>query len=291
MSRLEGRGSGCDASSAGAPKLDLRSGPVVLVYEGGFEGFLTAVFESIRLRLEVERVEAASRHAPGLLDTVREIEPDAEKARRVMTGIVKSGGKDIAGMVQAAFLSESPGIETVLWRYLHGIFRGKDGARGRNLLDADAHAVFQAAQKTRHEAHLFQGFVRFRRAPDGSMFAVIAPEHDILAMIAPHFTARFPNHAWMIADSRRGQCLHYDGSEVQMSACDPADLPKDDAGAAALAEEGDGRFDAAWQAYFEAVNIEARRNPRLQARLLPRKYWKYLPERSGIHRARKEENA
>jgi probable DNA metabolism protein len=271
--------------------VDLSSGPVVLVHEGGFEGFLTAVFEVMRLRLEVERVEAASRHVPGLLDTVREIEADEEKARRVMTGIVKQGGKDIAGMVQAAFLSEVPGIGTVLWRYLHGLFRGTDGSRGRNLLDADAHAVFQAAQKTRYEAHLFQGFVRFRRAPDGSMFAVIAPEHDILAMLAPHFAARFPSHSWMIADSRRGQCLRYDGTQVQRFACDPAHLPKDDAGAAALAEEGDERFDGLWRAYFEAVNIEARRNPRLQARLLPRKYWKYLPERSGIHRTRKEENA
>jgi len=264
--------------------VEIGAGPEVLVYEGGFEGFLTAVFEAERLRLEVERVEAASRYAPGLLDTVREIAPDVEKARRVMTGIVKSGGNDIAGMVQTAFLSEGPGIGTVLWRYLHRLFRGKDGARGRNLLDADSHAVFQAAHRTRHEAHLFQGFVRFRRAPDGSMFAVIAPEHDILAILAPHFTARFPNHAWMIADSRRGQCLRYDGQEAQMLACDPAHLPKDDAGAAALAEEGDGRFDTLWRAYFEAVNIEARRNPRLQARLLPKKYWKYLPERQGMER-------
>lgn len=266
-------------------------GPATLVYEGGFEGFLTAVFEAERLRLEVERVEAASRYVPGLLDTVMEIEADAEKALRVMTGIVKQGGKDIAGMVQAAFLSEGHGIGTVLWRYLHGLFRGTDGSRGRNLLDADAHAVFQAAHKTRHEAHLFQGFVRFRRAPDGSMFAVIAPEHDILAMIAPHFVARFPNHAWMIADSRRGQCLRYDGTDVQMLACDPMLLPKDDAGAASLAQEGDERFDGLWRAYFEAVNIEARRNPRLQARLLPRKYWKYLPERAGNHRTRNEEIA
>lgn len=255
------------------------TGLTVLVYKGGFEGFLTAVFEAFRLRLEVERVEAASRYAPGLLDTVRWIEADAGMALRVMTGIVKAGGKDVAGMVQAAFLSESPGIETVLWRYLHGLFRGTDGARCRNLLDADSHAVFKAAHRTRHEAHLFQGFVRFRRAPDGSMFACIAPEHDILALLSPHFTARFPNHAWMIADTRRGRCLRYDGHEAQMLACDPAHLPKDDAGAAALAQEGDGRFDALWKAYFEAVNIEARRNPRLQARLLPRKYWKYLPER------------
>ena len=39
--------------------VEIGAGPTVLVHEGGFEGFLTAVFEAERLRLEVERVEAA----------------------------------------------------------------------------------------------------------------------------------------------------------------------------------------------------------------------------------------
>ena len=34
-----------------------------------------------------------------------------------------------------------------------------------------------------------------------------------------------------------------------------------------------------WKAYYKAINIPERKNTRLMLRLLPRRYWKYLPEK------------
>jgi len=34
-----------------------------------------------------------------------------------------------------------------------------------------------------------------------------------------------------------------------------------------------------WKRYYEAVNIPHRNNPRLHVRQLPRRFWKYLPEK------------
>lgn len=252
----------------------------MLLHDGSFEGFLTVVFEATRLRLSVERVESRDRYEGGLFDAAREIETRTESAERVWKGVHERGGDDVAGMVHGAFLSEIADIDTVIWRYLRKLFAVPRGGMAKNVLDPDMHAVYAAAHKTAHEAHLFQGFVRFSNAPDGSMFAVIAPDHNILQSLAGHFLARYPNMPWMIADSRRGLCLVSDAQGSRIVECDPAKLPKNVEAVAGMAAPEDGRFKELWLAYYDAINIAERRNTRLMTRLLPRKYWQYLPERS-----------
>jgi probable DNA metabolism protein len=258
--------------------VEVKTGSVVLLHDGSFEGFLTVVFEATRSKLDVRRIESASRFAGGLFDAAREIETEPELAARVWSGLRKHG-EDVASMVHGAFLSEIDGIDSVIWRYLRRLFSGSPNAHAKNVLDPDVLAVYAAAQKTRHEAHLFLGFVRFAKAPDGSMFSVIAPDHNILQIIASHFLSRYPNRQWMIADAKRGLCLVSDASGARVVECDPARLPKDARAAARLADPEEDKFRDLWSVYYDAVNIAARKNTRLMARLLPRKYWRYLPER------------
>ena len=252
----------------------------VLLHDGTFEGFLSLVFSCVRLRIPVRDVHASSRHAPSLLDEPQTISTDLALAERVWEGLRKKGGDDIAAMVHGAFLSELPGIDTALWHFLRKLFANSDGSRGRNMLDEHVHAVYCAAQKTSHEAHLFQGFVRFCQAPDGSMFSVIAPDHNILPLLAPHFLARYPDVTWLIADSGRGLCLGSDGTTARIQACEPALLPSNAADVARLAAGEDARFRDLWLAYYDAINIVERRNTKQMTRFLPRKYWRYLPERA-----------
>lgn len=266
--------------------------PRVLVHEGGFEGFLCAVFESFRLRLRVDRVEPVQRHVAGLLEVAHRVETEVEHAGRVLAGIHERGGTEMVSMVRAALLSDIDGIETVVWRYLSTVFgRGaaaseravaRGGRPWRNVLDPDMHATFEAAQKTCHEAHRFQGFVRFSKAPDGTLFSVIAPDHDILPLLAPHFRERYPSLEWSIFDERRGRCLRHRDGEVAILEVDRQNLPKDSRAAARSADPGEARFLDLWKAYYRAVNIAERANPKLLRRNLPVKYWRYLPERQAL---------
>ena len=260
---------------------EVQTGSVVLLHDGSFEGFLTTVFEATRLKFGVERIESRDRYEGGLFDATREIETIVESAERVWMGVKTRGGAEVASMVHCAFLAQIEGIDTVLWRYLRKVFAAAPGAMAKNVLDPDMHAVYAAAHKTSHEAHRFQGFVRFAKAPDGSMFSVIAPDHDILQLLAGHFLSRYPNLTWMIADSRRGRCLVSDADGARIVECDPANLPADAETAARMAAPEDDRFHQLWLAYYEAINIAERANPRLLRRNLPVKYWRYLPERAG----------
>lgn len=254
---------------------------VVFLHDGTFEGFLTAVFEIFRLRLPEATPAARSRHQPGLLETVRDLETDFVKADRVRSGIEGRSGTECLSMLRAALLSELPGIETSALRWLRRLFRGGDPSRGRDVLDPDTMDLLKAAEAVKHEAHRFQGFVRFSRAPDGSLFAVLAPDHDILGLLAPHFRARFPNEPWSLFDSRRGRCLRHGVEGLEAFLIDPASLPRDARGVGAAAQARECVVQDLWLAYYRAANIAERTNPKLLARNLPRKYWRYLPERQG----------
>ncbi|HOX51623.1 MAG TPA: DUF4130 domain-containing protein, partial [Fibrobacteria bacterium] len=104
---------------------------------------------------------------------------------------------------------------------------------------------------------------------------------DILELLAPHFAARFPQDSWMIADAKRGRCLRHHQGEVQILSVDPASLPRESKAVESLASMTDRGFQELWRTYYRSTNIPERANPKLLARNLPRKYWKYLPERGS----------
>jgi probable DNA metabolism protein len=255
--------------------LEPSSIPFRLLTDGSFEGFLTAVFEAFRLRLPVAGIAAEDIYLPSLLEPTRSIASDPEKARRVWTALAERDATG-AAMVRAAFLSGLPGIEDALWRALRKFFQGLPL---RAILDEDIQTVYQAAWKVRGEIHAFLGLVRFEKASDGTLFSVIAPDYDIVAALGPHFCRRFPEETWMIADSKRGLCLCHWQGHTELRRCDPAALPRSARDAAQLASPEDARWQDLWRSYYRSIGIAERKNPRLMARNLPRKYWRYLPER------------
>jgi probable DNA metabolism protein len=112
-----------------------------------------------------------------------------------------------------------------------------------------------------------KGFVRFQKAENDLMVAVIEPTYNIVNLLAEHFANRFPNMQWMIIDIKRGLGIHYDGREIYEVCGNAAEIPK-------INDE----FSALWKGYYKSADIKERKNPRLQRRCLPVKYWKHLTE-------------
>jgi probable DNA metabolism protein len=238
---------------------------MTLITEQSFEGFLSAVFEAFRLKLPVQRIVAENVYIPQMFEDTHIIATNKENAARVWKGIQKNAGNNIAIMVQAAYLSELPQMETSLWEYVKGIFANPESAQ--NTLLPHTHAVFQTANKVKRESHDIKGFVRFQKAENGLMVAAIEPSYNIVNLLAEHFVNRFPNMQWMIADLKRGLGIHYDCNEVYELCGRTAEIPQ-------IKDE----FAALWKNYYKSANIKERKNPKLQKRCLPVKYWKHLTE-------------
>ncbi len=49
----------------------------------------------------------------------------------------------------------------------------------------------------------------------------------------------------------------------------------------ALLDEGEDFYQKLWRSYFKHINIEERKNLKLQRQFMPKRFWRYLPEKQG----------
>jgi probable DNA metabolism protein len=130
--------------------------------------------------------------------------------------------------------------------------------------------VKAACRRVTREIHRLIGLARFSPRSDGLFSAPLEPDHNVVAALMPHFTRRFAGHDFAVVDLRRELAFSSRGGRIEASQ-----------GKEALALLPDRRGDedtALWRRYYAAAENPARRNPSLRLRLMPARYWKYLPE-------------
>lgn len=150
------------------------------------------------------------------------------------------------------------------------------GLRGPDVLldhgNPDLRAVLRASRRVRREIDRLAGLARFSPRSDGLFCAPLEPDANIAAALLPHFARRFGSEDFALVDVRRRLAFARRGGRFESAAGEDAlaYLP-DQAGS------GDEEL-ALWRRYFKATENPSRTNPELQRRLMPRRYWRYLPE-------------
>jgi len=184
--------------------------------------------------------------------------------------------------IMLAWLSELP-IEREIIAYGRGVLaaaqefnnlddkRRAAGKAANNRTNSDALTVLTTAYKVQIEVHRMMGLLRFTVNEDGEFIARCETDHLILPCLGDFFTARFGDTPWAIIDEKRGLALRR--------------KPQGRAKINILEESGED-FSAAksdeweelWKHYHKTINNEDRNNPDLQRQLMPKRYWKHLPE-------------
>jgi len=148
-----------------------------------------------------------------------------------------------------------------------------------NRIDNDIVIVQNAAAKVSHEAHRMMGLMRFSPVSNSEnkqeeiYLAKCAPDHFILPALHVYFTARFGETPFSIIDEKRKLFLiRFPGKKVKISPLNEN-----------IKTYSDGRADEweeLWRHYHKTINNEDRQNPDLQRQFMPKRYWKYLPEKN-----------
>ena len=252
----------------------------IYVYDGTFDGFLTVIFEIYSSKQKPVQIISEHLWQSGFFETDVHISTDAAKSERVWNGIAKRSNKQVTRMFYLAFASELPDVEMTLYSYLEKLFADTTGTYYKNLLDDHSFELYQIARKVSFEIHRFHGFVRFQETSDGLFFAAIEPDHDIVSLLAPHFARRYGSQPWVIYDRRRDKGIFYKKPDIhEITLTDKqfntitGDILQH------VKSEDEDLYRSLWKAYYKAINIPERKNTRLMLRLLPRRYWKYLPEK------------
>ncbi|MCL2443527.1 MAG: TIGR03915 family putative DNA repair protein [Treponema sp.] len=123
------------------------------------------------------------------------------------------------------------------------------------------------------EIHRLMGLLRFTPNEDGEFIARCAPDHYILPALKEFFTARFGETAWAIIDEKRGITLRRQkGKQAVIIPMENEPTKNEDTG------KNTDEWEDLWKHYHKTINNEDRDNPNLQKQLMPKRYWKYLPE-------------
>ncbi|WP_036385192.1 TIGR03915 family putative DNA repair protein [Muricauda sp. MAR_2010_75] len=248
-----------------------------LIYDGSFNGFLTTVFVAFDEKLNVADIQKNSECQNGLFSETETIFTNVEKAKRVWNGIRNKSHNAIAN-VYFAFLSETEGVELMLYTYIQKLMATKSGKQ-LDYSDGIVLHISQLARKVGREKHRMEAFVRFQLTKDDIYFANIEPDFDVLPLISKHFRDRYADQQWLIYDVKRKYGIFYNLDHVEMVSLNLSDIHHNKTVKSDAFKPEEYDYQTLWNEYFKSTSIKSRINPKLHTQHVPKRYWKYLSEK------------
>ncbi len=248
-----------------------------LIYDGSFNGFLTAVFVAFDENINVSDIQKNSEVQNGLFSETETVFTNVEKAKRVWNGI-RSKSHNAITNVYFAFLSETEGVELMLYSYIQKLMANKS-AKQLDYSDGIVLHINQLARKVGREKHRMEAFVRFQLTKDDVYFANIEPDFDVLPLISKHFRNRYADQQWLIYDVKRNYGIFYNLDHVELVSLNLTDIHYNKIQQSKVMQDGEYDYQTLWNDYFQSTHIKSRINPKLHRQHVPKRYWKYLSEK------------
>jgi probable DNA metabolism protein len=249
-----------------------------LIYDGSFEGMLTAIFETYEYNWTDVHIRKEGTPVPQLFAEVRKVITDEVKAARVWKKLLDLFHPSGVRTIWTSWLSEEETIEETIL----GVVRYAIALRQNVLKDFGNIHVLQMQQAVKsvgREKHRMEAFVRFQLTKDELYFSVIEPDFNVLPLILPHFRDRYADQRWFIFDSRRSYGIYYDLQKAEPVDFFPNSLLSMDRVSPEAFGENEELYQKLWSSYFKSTNIAGRKNAKLHVQHVPKRYWKYLVEK------------
>ena len=249
------------------------------VYDGSFNGLITCIYNAYYDKVSTEEIyivsETEDYSQSALFDREVAVETSEEKAKRVMSALIKKVSYDVYYNIYMVYLSYYPQKGELIYRYVKMCF-----SMGKKVLSHISHPVVaeinRISRRVSGEKHKYLGFIRFAQIESGAYFSKINPENNQLELIAPHFLERMPNENWIIYDERRGlACVHKRNEGFMITDDIPLDIFNN---IDKLSTKEELTYNELWKAFFNTIGIKERYNPRCQRNLMPKRYWENMLE-------------
>lgn len=244
-----------------------------LVYDGSFEGFLSAVFYVYELKLSDVTINKQSSSA--LFGKTIQVASEEDKAKRVWNGLSKKLTAAGLHSLYSSYLADALKEENNMLEYIRHVFASSHNVEN----DYSNFAILRAQRVERmvsRERHRMKAFIRFKLTRDNIFFAEIEPDFNVLPLIKDHFEKRYADQKWLIYDLKREYGLYYDLNTVEAITFTFSENSED---GLSPFHESERAYQTLWQRYFKSVNIASRKNMKLHIQHMPKRYWKYLVEK------------
>ena len=240
---------------------------MIFVYDGSYEGFLSAVFDAYSLKIKPLNISAASGDIQiDLGGKFHYVEAADEKADRLIAGMEKIG---FADKVLFAFLSWMLNKEMTIYRYIIMGFNLKEKIltlTGNDIVNK----VNDMCSQTANEKYRMRGFLRFSVMKNSVHFAEISPKNNVLPLIMPHFSRRMGTMPFLIHDMTYKQVGLYDNLEWFICSSENLILPG--------LHSDEEKYRKAWKLFYDTTAVEGRENLEYRNKKMPARYHKHITE-------------
>jgi probable DNA metabolism protein len=199
---------------------DIMRNSKILIYDGSFNGFLSAVYKAFDERIQVADIQKNTIAQRGLFSDTETVFTQMDIAKSVWNGVQKKNHAAIKN-IYFAFLSEAKGIELQLYLQIRKLFFPKDMLQ-LNFTDDVAIRISQLAKTVGREKKHMETTVDFQTTQDNLKFASISPDSDILPLISRHYRFLYNKQPWIIFDRKRNYGIYYNLVSVEIIALDNA---------------------------------------------------------------------
>jgi len=248
-----------------------------LIYDGTFEGLLCVVFEIYQRKLDDVYLQRTKALNEALFENVIDVPTDDYRANRVLKGLGSKMSPFSIQRLYIAHLAETSGDENAIAGFIRYALNSntniEDDYGNRYVL-----RVSQIVGMMRREKHRMEAFIRFQKLEDGTFYALIEPDFNVLPLLIKHFKSRYADQKWMIYDKKRKYGLYYDLHDTQFISLEFSDQ-NSAANVTAIFSQDERIYQELWKNYFDSTNIPARKNTRLHIKHIPKRYWKHLTEK------------
>lgn len=249
----------------------------ILQCEDSIEGIFSAVYAAWELKHGHEntviQVLGFADNNIELFSTYVPLEPDAEKAKKVLNTVRRTCSDTVYERLFHAACADAADKADAIYRYIQVALHM--GNRVVNhLADPAVVRVMELSRAVGNAEHHYLGFLRFIEIPGNILLARYAPKPQLTELIMPHFADRFPEERFVIWDTNRNVAgVHVPGQNYIMLHLSMAQV-------AILEQYTEDNLAAEdmWRAFVESISIKERENKRLQQNNLPLHFRTYMPE-------------
>lgn len=256
----------------------------VYCFDGSFAGLMSCIFRAFQFKEYAIKLHTLQTYQASLLDDNILIETNDLHAKRVWQGLTQKLDQTAIRQIKYAFLSEQLTAFQHIFDYCVYIFQNNGKVTG-NYAHPAVLGVAQWVKQVGREKHRMEAFVRFKKTKQGLFISLISPDFNVLPLIERHFKARYQDQDWLIYDEKRDYGIYFNQSSIQNVKMNINDIDENiDNGFSQdfllELDEQEALYDQLWKDYFKSVNIVERSNLKLHIQYVPKRYWRYLNEKS-----------
>ena len=249
----------------------------ILQCEDSIEGIFSAVYAAWELKYGHENTALQISGTEGtnieLFSTYIKLQPDAEKAEKVLNTIRRKCSDRVYESLFHAACADAADKADAIYRYIQVALQM--GSKVLNhLTDPAVVRIMELSRAVGNAEHHYLGFLRFIEIPGNILLARYEPKPRLTELIMPHFVERFPEERFVIWDTRRNVAgVHVPGENYIM-----LQLSENQVAVLKQYSEDNIKAEQMWKTFVDHISIKERENRKLQQNNLPLHFRTYMPE-------------